>query len=630
MAKHERKIYIGQTFRWDFTAEWRAYVDLAKRYGCRFQSDKKCWQIPNFSTAVELVRSLLEMVPADSIEVTDFETGTPANAAFYITENYLRVRSGIGNELPLRCTVGPDGTFVAMPLDARCRPVTVEHELYRGLAEDGCDGKWVPDRGFRLDRFSAEAVDFLVRDGVCPVAGVPKIFETPFVVDTYEDRIMPHQRDGVTFLAARRFALLGDDMGLGKTMQAIVAAEHLRAEGRQGSGGFTGAGGPCAPTTGLLIVCPVSLIGNWRRELAMWECSYDAKNLFIVPYSQLDKLKAVEEMFPKGRGLVVIADEAHYLKTPTSQRTKAMTEFLRVTAPEVAAAWFLTGTPVTRDFSNLWPLADMMRHPVAEKFMPAQMKDMATRNILRLSGAMRTHMLVRKKSEVLDLPEKIRQVRQTDTGLERLLNLKELEMLAYGKDEDAMEHLMTLKRLTAEAKVDETIEMAQNVLNEGRKVVIFSDHTKSIDRMAASLHGYGAVVLDGRTPQKQRTGIVDKFQVDPKCRVFIGNIKAAGVGITLTAAQDVVFNDFTWLPADMHQAEDRCHRIGATGTVNVYYLADCNLILDDILSRKLAERSAEIATFEQSQQAILKEIRAWAKDRLTAAKTARAVKAAGG
>lgn len=594
MKKH--KVYVGSQFRWDFVSDWQWYVNLAKNFGCRFDATNKCWTIPNFATARDIVRTLLQSKPADEVVVTDFDKFTPVPAGRYILPEYERERTGMGTSLPLGLKLDGKAAYLAMPLDNRGKPA-LDHAVYYGLASVGCKGAWVKDRGFELQANIPEATEFLAAEGKVPITGVPSLRETPFITSLY-DRILPHQEDGVGFLYHRPRALLADDMGLGKTMQAIIAAEALRLEKQ---------------TDSLLVICPVSLIGNWRKELKQWETGFS--HVSIVPYSQLAKLpKTVKK-------LCVVVDEAHYLKNPTSQRTKTFTDFVNKNSTGITALWLLTGTPVTKDFSNLWSLAYLMKHPVADKYRPGEMSSMTNREILYLSGAMKTHMLCRKKSEILNLPPKIRGFKEITTGAQNFSSIRQLEMLAYGKDEEAMEHLMTMKRITALAKVEETIDVAQQILNEGRKVVLFSDHTGAVDKFRAAFPGLH-VVIDGRTSKAHRTALVEQFQTDAACRVFIGNIKAAGVGITLTASQDVIFNDLTWLPADIHQAEDRCHRIGTTGTVNVTYMADRNLILDEILCTKLAARSAEIATFEQSKQSILQEIREWARAKLQSTRKA--------
>jgi SWI/SNF-related matrix-associated actin-dependent regulator 1 of chromatin subfamily A len=216
-------------------------------------------------------------------------------------------------------------------------------------------------------------------------------------------------------------------------------------------------------------------------------------------------------------------------------------------------------------------------------------------------------MLMRKKSECLNLPPKIRQTVDVDTNLAKHVDVS---ILKKGSVDAIMEHLMKLKRMSAEAKIEAAIEFVTPLIESGQKVVIFSDHTSPIHKIHGHF-GEQSVLLDGTTKQRDRDDNVQRFQNDPNCMVFCGNIKAAGVGITLTASSIVVFVDLTWLPSDVSQAEDRCHRIGTTGTVNVYYLTDPDLITDSIILKILGNRSGEIASFEGAKQTALAEVQAW-------------------
>lgn len=602
--------YVGQMFSWDWREDWKTWIELAKSLRCRFDQGQKAWIIPHRAAAIELVRALLDRTPAAMIRVFDFDTAVRVRPADYISAAYAQPKAVARKALPFQCLIeGRDEVYLSMPreLDGSVPP---ECELAAGLAEDGCEANWVEGRGYRLRVNVAEAVDYLRTSGVCPVVGWPlKLGDEPIITDFVDD-ILPHQCVGVAFLTKRAGgAILADDMGLGKTMQSILGAEQLKADG---------------VVNRLLIVCPVTLVGNWRYELRRWGSTFvEGRDFMFLPYSRMhyygDKPELRQQLldWSKGRRLLVIADEAHYLKNAGSQRTR---EFIRMCLETRARPWLLTGTPVTKDNGNLWTLAHLMDHPVAKRYGPAFLAGLTGSHTVRLSGALRTHMLVRKKSDVLQLPEKTRAMVQTEVDWEGWLTAQVMRDLLSADDADkAMEHLMRLKRLSAYAKAERTIEEAEKVLAEGRKVVIFSDHRQPLQQITAALARYGVVAIDGSVPGPERTKIVDRFQRDANTRVFAGQIKAAGVGITLTAASDVIFNDLTWLPADMHQAEDRCHRIGASQPVSVRYLVDCNMPIDYLLSVKLAMRSAEIASFEQSKQTVLEEVRKWLKERGKAA-----------
>ena len=127
------------------------------------------------------------------------------------------------------------------------------------------------------------------------------------------------------------------------------------------------------------------------------------------------------------------------------------------------------------------------------------------------------------------------------------------------------------RRRLAVAKVPQTLDYVRGAIDQGEKVVLFSCFTHATRRFERAL-GEQAVTITGEVPTAKRQGIVDRFQNDDSVRVLIGQIHAAGVGINLTAARQVVFNDLDWVPANHWQAEDRTHRIGQTGTVNVTYM----------------------------------------------------------
>jgi SWI/SNF-related matrix-associated actin-dependent regulator 1 of chromatin subfamily A len=130
--------------------------------------------------------------------------------------------------------------------------------------------------------------------------------------------------------------------------------------------------------------------------------------------------------------------------------------------------------------------------------------------------------------------------------------------------------LTQVRQVVAEEKTQHTIELAENIVEQGKKVIIFCNFTKPLETIVNHF-GKSAVRLDGSMSKIQRQDAVDRFQEDDKVNVFVGNIKAAGVGITLTAAEAVIMNDLSFLPSDMAQAEDRAYRYGQKNNVLVYY-----------------------------------------------------------
>src|SRR5690606_646396 len=143
-----------------------------------------------------------------------------------------------------------------------------------------------------------------------------------------------------------------------------------------------------------------------------------------------------------------------------------------------------------------------------------------------------------------------------------------LAALAEGR-RHAFEEMTAARRETARAKIDAAIEHIKESLESSTKIVVFAHHKDIIDRLVSDLGDYGAVRVDGSTPMAERQTAVDRFQSDEDCRVFVGSIGAAGVGLTLTASSHVIFVEFPWTPSEISQAEDRCHRIGQANSVLV-------------------------------------------------------------
>ena len=148
--------------------------------------------------------------------------------------------------------------------------------------------------------------------------------------------------------------------------------------------------------------------------------------------------------------------------------------------------------------------------------------------------------------------------------------------------------LTKVRQVIAEEKTRATIELCENIVEQGKKVIVFTNFTKSLE-MILEHFGKTAVRLDGQMSQKERQLSVDAFQNDENIKVFVGNIKAAGVGITLTSGEAVVMNDLSFLPSDHSQAEDRAYRYGQKNNVLVYYPIFDNTIegiIYDILKKK--------------------------------------------
>jgi hypothetical protein len=199
--------------------------------------------------------------------------------------------------------------------------------------------------------------------------------------------------------------------------------------------------------------------------------------------------------------------------------------------------------------------------------------------------------------DVLDLPPKIRTWLEVDVreGIGRRETRDVLRALLGRQPRANLLAALTRARLRiAAAKTERTIEFVEGAVAQGEKVIVFTAFDEPARRPRVHAHfGDAAVLLAGATPAHRRQGLVDRFQGDDSVRVFVANLIAGGVGLNLTGARQVVFNDLDWTPANHRQAEDRAYRIGQTGTVNVSYLVARNTV-DEFVARVLAVKTGLI------------------------------------
>jgi SWI/SNF-related matrix-associated actin-dependent regulator 1 of chromatin subfamily A len=413
---------------------------------------------------------------------------------------------------------------------------------------------------------------------------------------------MEHQKEAIEKLVRNKKFILADDMGLGKTTSTIIAALETGAKK-------------------VLIVCPASLKINWQREIA----NYSDRSVYIAEGKKFsddhdfvivnyDILKNFHDIKEKDKSEImkinfdlVIMDEAHMISNPQAQRTKIANDI----ASKSNRVWLLSGTPMTSRPMNYYNLLNLVDSPVAMNWMAYAKRycngfqfSVGKRKVWNVTGASNldelrertsTHILRRLKEEVLDLPEKIITpvyLRLKSKDYEELMgeyfdwydqNPEESSSLTiqFGK-------LMKVRKVIAQEKINNTIELAENIIEQGKKVIIFTNFTDTLNQIYNHF-GKSAVYLDGSCSKFHRQNSVDEFQTNDKIKVFVGNLKAAGVGITLTSAEAVIMNDLSFVPAEHSQAEDRSHRIGQKNSTSVYYPLFENTIegaIYDILNRK--------------------------------------------
>jgi SWI/SNF-related matrix-associated actin-dependent regulator 1 of chromatin subfamily A len=421
--------------------------------------------------------------------------------------------------------------------------------------------------------------------------------------DKYSHRPpLQHQKESIQKLVENKKFILADDMGLGKTTSTIIAALETGAKK-------------------ILIICPATLKINWKREIE----NYSDRSIFIsegktfstehdfviINYDIIknfhDTKKKDESQVIAANFDLVVVDEAHYIKNPTAQRTKLINDI----AKNVDRLWLLTGTPMTSRPMDYFNLLHLIESPVAKNWMAYAIRycsgyqfNVGGRKVWNVTGSSnleelrdRTTGLVlrRLKENVLDLPEKI------ITPVYLRLKSKAYEEVMgeyydwYDKNPEESKSLTVqftkltkVRQIIADEKILQTIEIAENIIEQGKKVIIFCNFTDSLNKICQHF-GKTAVKVDGSMSKPERQHSVDNFQESDKVKVFVGNIKAAGVGLTLTAGEAVIMNDLSFLPSDHAQAEDRAYRYGQKNNVLVYYPIFENTIegvIYDILNNK--------------------------------------------
>ena len=413
---------------------------------------------------------------------------------------------------------------------------------------------------------------------------------------------LDHQKLAIEKLSGTKRFILGDDMGLGKTSAAVIAA--LEVDSKK-----------------ILIICPASLKINWQREIenysdrSVYICegkNFSTEHDFVIVNYDILKnfydLKDIENSPITKAGFdLIIIDEAHYISNGQSIRSKLVNSF----AKQSKYLWLLTGTPMTSRPMNYFNLLSLIESPVAQNWMAYAIRycqgyqfKAGNRKVWNVTGASNLEelrdrtsrqFLRRLKTEVLDLPDKI------ITPVYLRLNSKQYMGLMgeyydwYDKKKEESNSLtvqfsmlMKVRQVIAEEKIKHTIELAQNIIDQDKKVIIFTNFTGVLQQIHEHF-GKQSVYLDGSCSNAKRQHSVDEFQNNDKIKVFVGNLIAAGVGITLTAGEGVIMNDLSFVPAHHQQAEDRSYRYGQKNPVSVYYPIFDNSIegvIYDMLSNK--------------------------------------------
>lgn len=420
------------------------------------------------------------------------------------------------------------------------------------------------------------------------------------------DTLFPHQREGVDFLIEKGRGILADEMGIGKTRQAIYASE-----GRT------------------IIVCPASVKYGWVRELQGTisgnifvhdstktdHVSSGDREWHIVNYDIIGK-ERIRSILAEGDIRTLILDEAHMVKSPKSKRSKEVEKL----AKEATRVYLLTGTPVLNRPMDLFNLLKIIGHPLGKNwYVYAVRYCSAFRQTLRdgrtfwnVKGASNLDDLKHKTSGVMlrrtksvlgeSLPPKMRteipiELSKSDMEeyelafenyIDYLMSIPPEELEKDLQNIMASRHIVELQKMrliASRAKAEHIAKDALNAIEQGEKVVIFSVFSETLSRVRRIIKSSNVKVtgIEGQNTQEERMRAIDSFQNDPSMMAFIGNMKAAGLGITLSSSSIAMFCDADWTPAINEQAEDRIHRIGQNRMANIYYYIAKGTVEEDVM-----------------------------------------------
>ena len=414
------------------------------------------------------------------------------------------------------------------------------------------------------------------------------------------EHLYPYQKEGVKAICANESLMLADEQGLGKTLQIIEAMRILKPEKA-------------------IVVCPASLKYTWLAEFEKWypELSVeviktgrhkisDSTKVAIVNYDLIGRRNIYDELKAFNAEMAVY-DEAHYLKNVEAKRTKAA--FL--IGKNVRRRVLLSGTPMINRPIELYALLRFLKKEILKpydtyklygyKFCDGKQDQFS----FDVSGASNTDelnyrlrrgiMLRRLKKDVLkELPDKTVQLIPMDPTCDTtpVLNKeKNLDVKEILKRPEAqlVGEMATIRRELGLAKLPQAVSYIRDLLNNIDKVVVFAYHREVCESLQDKLSDLGAVLVYGGTTTEKRRDNINEFQKDADIKVFIGQIQAAGAGVTLTASSHVVFVENSWVPGEVDQAIDRCHRIGQKNPVNAQFLVVKDSI-DHIIMRSMLNK----------------------------------------
>jgi len=442
---------------------------------------------------------------------------------------------------------------------------------------------------------------------------------------------MEFQWEGIEFTESRHCrALIGDEQGLGKTIEALAWMTYHN---------------DAFPA---IIICPNSVKINWRREASRWihgrniqivegtrQSDIPKGDLLIVNFEIIER--RLQDLLNWGPRTMVV-DECHRIKNPSAKSSKAAVSLSERCHHVIG----MSGTPVVNRPSEFFNVLKMIRpslFPSYWEYVQRYCGAVYENGGLNFNGASHTQelherltqtvMIRRLKKDVLpQLPSKVRSIVPLPISNRAEYTRAKTDFIAWLEKADpekadkaakaiALTRIESLKQLTTSGKIKMAIDWVEDFI-EGEKIIVFCTHVNLAIRVLTEHFGSACVNIDGTISKVERQAASDRFNRDPDCRLLVGQLKSAGVGLNLQMdCANVAFLELGWTPGDHDQAEDRIHRIGQTRQCGIYYLVAENTVEEDIMDildtkRQVLHQVLDggEASEEGMLQAILKKLRA--------------------
>jgi SWI/SNF-related matrix-associated actin-dependent regulator 1 of chromatin subfamily A len=456
--------------------------------------------------------------------------------------------------------------------------------------------------------------------------------ETDFVVNNIKGELRPYQRVGVEFfINAHGKAILGDTMGLGKTFQTLAYIAHNKI-------------------SKTLVICPAIVKRVWFQETKKFthlkpyiinsktDLTLDVINEYDIFIANYDILSKFLNILSTARFDIAVIDEAHYIKSSSARRSKCV-KIIGRKIPEILllSGSLMVNRPV--ELFNPLNLIDPINwgdyYHFTRRYCNGHQGQWGwdasgASHLEELQQKISRYFLRRTKEDVLldlppktfvDIPVELEQdikdkyIMAEQSFIEYLRDIKKKnkEEINRSLSAEKLVRLGELRILTTRGKIKAAQELAENIIDSGEKIVIFSVYNEPLNTLK-EFFSDKAVLVTGMTKEEDKNLAINNFQTNDKIKVFLGGTKAAGIGVTLTAAPNVLMIDYPWTNADRNQAIDRIHRPGLKANhATIYQLIAENTIdqwMQEILNKKqqLFDQLIEGKNIKDNQNSIVNEL----------------------